>query len=811
MLKNYLKVALRTLLKHKSFSLINILGLAVGMPVCLLIILIIDEQRRIDRFHENQNRIYRITTRANEKATRRVYDFASAPAPLSPVLKNDYAEVEDAVRLLGFSGAAKYQDKLLEIDGFYAEASYFRIFSFDLTAGNRETALQAPFSAVISPEAGKKFFGDENPLGQVLAFSFGDVRITGVHEELAPGQRSHLEADILISFSTIRALQEQKFAMADPEDWNYHTRFYHYLLLAAEDKAPAVEAAFPEIIKRFYREDSPFEYAFSLQPLTGIALGPELVNQIGQVMEGTVLYIFLIVAFVVMVPAIFNYMSLTVARSLKRAKEIGVRKVVGAQRLQIIGQILCESIVVAMLALVPAVALLDLLLPLFNGFDFVEYLAVNWKTDWRVYAFFLMFSLGAGLLAGLFPAIFLSTMRPAQVLKGLSRIRGFSGLTVRKIFLVIQFALSLFFIINTTLFYRQFKFMLNADYGFDKERVVSVYLQDVPYDLLRNELLRHADIAGVSATSHLIGRANVLPHLPIRSDNLSEPIKAVNFYISENHLENLDFVLLAGRNFSNRFATDSTQAVILNETAMRRLGFGDARTAVGQVITVGENAGPVGRPSNGASMQIIGVVQDFHYARLQNSIEPVVLRYAPAKFTFAMVRVAPGDMTKAMSVIEASWQKLSVNLQPLHYQFLDEFILGAYNDMRDIILFLGIIAGLAIFIACLGLLGMAIFSAETRVKEIGIRKVFGASAAKIALLLSQDLVKLLAFAVLLVTPLLFAFINFMFLENVAFRITLGPEIFIPGLALVALLAFMTIASQTLKAARANPVEALRYE
>ncbi len=801
MLKNYLKVALRTLLKHKSFSLINILGLAVGMPVCLLIILIIDEQRRIDRFHENQNRIYRITTRANEKATGRVYDFASAPAPLSPALKNDYAEVEDAVRLLDFNGAAKYQDKLLEIDGFYAEASYFHIFSFDLMAGSRETALQAPFSAVISPAAGKKFFGDENPLGQVLAFSFGDVRITGVLKELAPGQRSHLEADIWVSFSTIRALQEQKIAVADPENWNYHTGFYHYLLLTDGDKAPAVEAAFPEIIMRFYREDSPHEYAFSLQPLTGIAMGPELVNQIGNVMEGTVLYIFLIVAFVIMVPAIFNYMSLTVARSLKRAKEIGVRKVVGAQRLQIIGQILCESIVVAMLALVPSIALLDLLLPLFNGFDFVEYLAVNWKTDWRVYAFFLMFSLGAGLLAGLFPAIFLSTMRPAQVLKGLSRIRGFSGLTVRKIFLVIQFALSLFFIINTTLFYRQFKFMLNADYGFDKERAVSVYLQDVPYDLFRNELLRHADIAGVSATSHLIGRANVLPHLPIQSGHLSEPIKAVNFYISENHLENLDFVLLAGRRFSSRFATDSTQAVILNETAAGRLGFDDARAAVGQVITVGENA----------SMQVIGVVQDFHYARLQNNIDPVVLRYAPPQFTFAMVRVAPGDMTKTMSVIESSWEKLSVNLQPLHYQFLDEFILGAYNDMRDIILFLGIIAGLAIFIACLGLLGMAIFSAESRVKEIGIRKVFGASAAKIALLLSQDLVKLLAFAVLLVTPLMFAFINFMFLEHVAYRITLGPEIFIPGLALVALLAFMTIASQTLKAAQANPVEALRYE
>ena len=801
MFKNYLKVALRTLLKHKSFSLINILGLAVGMPVCLLIILIINEQRRIDQFHLNKNRIFRIMTQAKDKATGRVRDYASAPGPLSQTLQNDYVEVKDAVRLLGFNGAAKFEEKLLEIDGFYAEASYFDIFSFDLSAGDRKTVLQEPFSAVISQAAGEKFFGNENPLGHVLSFSFGDVRITGVLKDLEPDQRTHLNADLLISFSTIRALQNQKIAVADPEDWNHYTVFYHYLLLASGDNAPAVEAAFPKIIKRYHRDDAPYEYAFSLQPLTGIALGPELVNQFGQVMEGTVLYIFLVVAFIIMVPAIFNYVSLTVARSLQRAKEVGVRKVVGAQRTQIIGQILCESIVVAMLALIPVIALLDLLMPLFNGFQFVEYLAVDWRTDWRVYGFFIAFSLGAGLLAGLFPAMFLSTMKPAQVLKGLSRIPGFSGLTLRKVFLVIQFALSLFFIVNATLFYRQLKFMLNADYGFDKENVVSVHLQGVPYELFRNELLRHAEIIDVSAASELIGRANVIPHLPIQSGNVSEPIKAVEFYISENYLESFDFALLVGRSFSNRFATDSTQAVILNETAARRFGFTDRTAAIDQIITIGENV----------SMQIVGVVKDFHYRGLANRIEPVVLRYAPAQFAFAMVRVAPGDVTKAMNVIDETWKKLSVNPQPLQYQFLDEYVLGAYNDLRDIILVLGIIAGLAIFIACLGLLGMAIFNAESRIKEIGIRKVFGASAKNIAVLLSQDLVKLLAFAVLLVTPLLFAFINIMFIENMAYRIALGPGIFIPALALVTLFAFMTIGSQTLKAALANPVDSLRYE
>jgi len=801
MLKNYLKVALRTLLKHKSFSLINILGLAIGLPVCLLIILMIQEQRNLDRFHQNKDRIYRIITRAKDQATGRVRDFASAPAPLSQTLRNDYGQVEDAVRLLGFNDIAQYEEKLLAIGGFYAEASYFHIFSFDLAVGNRETALAEPFSAVISQKAGTKFFGDENPFGKVLAFSFGDVRITGVLKELAPGPKSHLQADILISFSTIRALQAQKISMPDPEDWDHYTVFYHYLLLTDRHQAPAVEAVFPEIVKRFYRDESPFEFVFSLQPLTGIALGPELVNQIGRVMEGTVLHIFLIVAVIIMLPAIFNYISLTVARSLKRAKEIGVRKVVGAHRAQIIGQILCESVVVAMLALVPAVALLDLLLPMFNGFQFVEYLAVDWRTDWSIYGFFLTFSIGAGLLAGLIPALILSTIQPAQVLKGLSQIKGFSGLTWRKVLLVLQFALSLFFIVNTTLFYRQLKFMLNANYGFDKENVVGVALQEVPYGIFRNELLRRTGIAEVSAASHLIGRANIFPYLPVQSDKIAEPIKAVDFYISENHLENLDFVLLSGRSFSSRFATDGTQAVILNETAARRLGF-DHLTAIGQTIRVGDSA----------TMQAVGVVKDFHYRSMQNNIEPVVLRYAaPSQFSFAMVRIAPGGVAKAISAIEAVWKKLSPTLAPVQYQFLDEYILGAYNDLRDIVKFLGVIAGLAVILACLGLLGMAIYSTESRVKEIGIRKVFGASTAKIVALLSQDLVKLLAFAVVAVTPFWWMFANIMFLERMAYRVALGPDIFIPGLALVACLAFIIISSQTIKAALANPVEALRYE
>lgn len=801
MFSNYFKVAFRTLIKHKSFSLINILGLAIGMPVCLLLILVVSGQRNLDQFHANKERIFRVVTRVTEKTTGNVNDLASAPAPLSPLLNSELTEIEDAVRLLGFYGAAKYDQKLLSVEGFYAEQSYFSVFSFPLRAGNRGTALQDPFSAVISADLGNKLFGEQDPMGRVLTFSFGDVLVTGVLESPVAGQQSHLKRDILISFSTLEALQGLQSGVMDLTDWNNHTTMYHYLLLNDGEQAPLVEAAFPRLLKGVLRDDAPYSYQYSLQPLTGIALGPELMNQIGRVMEGTMLTIFLIVSFIIMVPVVFNYISLTVARSLQRAREIGIRKVIGAQRQHVVMQVLFESVMVAVLSLVPAVALLDLLLPVFNDFQFVEYIAADWKSDGSVYAFFLLFGVGAGILAGILPAVVLAAVNPSSALKGLSRMRGFSGLTLRKIFLVIQFVLSLFFIILTTLFHQQFAFMLNADYGFDKEHIVSVHLQDVPYELFRSEVLRQAGVLDVSAASHPIGRANVTPALPIQSGNVSEPIRAVGFSISENHLENLRFTLLSGRNFSSQFATDSTEAIIVNETAVRRLGFDDPAAAVGQVVTVGENA----------TMKIVGVTTDFHYARLQNSIDPVVLRFSPDRFVYALVRVAPGDMMNAMAGIESVWSKLSVDVQPLHYQFMDEFIEGAYNDMRDIIVFLTIIAALAITIACMGLLGMAIFSTETRVKEIGIRKVFGASALNVVVLLSRDLVKLFVLAVLIVTPLLWAFINFMFFERVAFRVELGFSTVVPGFLLVVLLALLTIGSQTIKAANKNPVESLKYE
>ena len=801
MFKNYLTITMRTLLKYKSFSAINILGLALGMPVCLLIILSIIEQRSMDQFHENKDRIYRIITTAENKSSGDRHHFASAPAPLVQTLIDDYSGVEDAVQLVRFYAAGNYQDKVLDIGGFYADESFFNIFSFDLKAGDRDKALIEPFSAVISLETQKKFFGEENPLGKILSFSFGDVLITGVLNDLEPGQISHLNYDILLSFSTIRVLRDQGFQMVNPNDWNNHTSFYNYLLLTSNKASSQIEAAFPQIINRISNELSKHNYQFRLQSLTGIALGPTLYNHLGTVMDTEVLIIFIIVAIIMMLPAVFNYISLTMARSLKRAKEIGIRKVSGANRAQIIRQFVSESVVVALLSLIPAYVLLTLLLPVFRDFQFVEYMAVDWTSNYWVYLFFIAFSVVVGIFAGLLPAIYLSSMLPVQVLKGMSRIRGFSGLTIRKVLLIVQFTLSLFFILNTALIHKQVKFMLNADYGFDKENVISVGLQNTSYDLFRNELMNKADIIDVSAASSIIGRVYIKPNFSIQSKNLSEPIKAVEFSISENYLENLGFTLKAGRSFSKSFSTDPAQAIILNETAAQRLGFTNNRDAINQMIKV----------DGSANMQVVGIVQDFHYNRLHSAIEPVILRNNPAHYRYAMVRLQPGDITGRIDQVKSAWQDVSAGNEVLRYQFLDDYILGAYNDMRDIAVFLKIIAGLAIFIACLGLLGMAIFNTESRTKEIGIRKVLGASVGKIVMLLSKDMVKLLAIAIGIAATLDLLFITNVWMNQFPYREDIGPGLFVFGIGLVAALAFITIGTQTFRAASAKPVETLRNE
>jgi len=798
MLKNYLKVAFRTFARHKGYSLINLLGLSASMSVSLLIILFIKEQKSYEQFHEHKDRIFRIISEVRPAPTGNTTAFASSPAPLASVLRHEYPDIEAIARLGKLNGTALYNGKSLAISGLWAEPSLFEIFSFALIAGDPQKALAAPNSLIITQQTAAKFFGAENPIGKVLALeSLGDFTVTGLLQK--PAGKTHLQSEVFASFATLTALENQGILPKALDDWNNHSRYYNYLLLAERASAAELGAKLAATAERFYPADNPNRYAFRLQALPDINLGPLLSNQIEHFTPNFAAYFLAGLALVLMLSAGINYVSLSVARSLKRAKEIGLRKVVGAQRLQIIKQFLIESVLFIFVALFISCLLLEWLVPQWNSLLLVRndemQISPDFIANTTTSFIFIAFSLVVGLLAGLYPALYLSRLMPAKVIKGLPASKGFTGLTLRKALVVVQFAFSLIFIVSTILIYRQAEFFFAAEYGFNKENVINIPLREVPYAAFRNELSRSSH---VSATSLIPGDSFAMPRTNIRREQTDELTAAVLQSIDEHFIENLELTLAAGRNFS-AFSTDQEQAVILNEKAVRELGFGAPLDAVGQIIVVGENS----------EARIIGVVQDYQFDFLWRPIGPLVLQFDPAQFRFANVRFRENDRAAALAFLEAAWRKFD-RFHSFEYQFFDEQVEGNYRDFKDLIGIIGLTASLALIIACLGQLGMVSYSMQARIKEIGIRKVLGATVSQTVLLLSKDFVKLILGAIVVATPAAWL-INNLWLQAIANRVEFYWWVIGLGILSTLALALATIGSQTIKAALANPVDSLRYE
>jgi putative ABC transport system permease protein len=476
---------------------------------------------------------------------------------------------------------------------------------------------------------------------------------------------------------------------------------------------------------------------------------------------------------------------------------------VGAQRLQIIKQFLIESVLFIFVALFISCLLLEWLVPQWNSLLLVRndewQISPDFIADKTTGFIFIAFSLMVGFLAGLYPALYLSRLTPAKVIKGLPAGKGFAGLTLRKALVVVQFAFSLIFIVSTILIYQQAEFFFEAEYGFNKENVINIPLREVPYAAFRNELSRSSHIVAVSATSLIPGDSFGMPRTNIRREGTDELIAAVLQSIDEHFIDNLELTLVAGRNFLPVFSTDREQAVILNEKAVRELGFGAPLDAVGQVIVLGENS----------EVRIIGVVKDYQFDFLWRPIGPLVLQFDPAQFRFANVRFRENDRAAALAFLKATWRKFD-RLHSFEYQFFDEQVEGNYRDFKDLIGIIGLTASLALIIACLGQLGMVSYSMQARVKEIGIRKVLGATVSQVVLLLSKDFVKLILVAIVVAAPAAWL-INNLWLQAIANRVAFYWWIIGLGILSTLALALATIGSQTIKAALANPVEVLRYE
>lgn len=795
MLKNYLLVTLRTLRKNKGFSAINILSLALSMALCLLIILMIADQKSTDQFHSKQDRIHRVITELTVRSGPMW--FATSPAQMADVLQTNYPGIEATLSMSRLRALGTADDRSFPVRGIYAEGTFFDFFDFPLRTGQPDQALTQPNTVVISEALAQKFFQEADPLGKTLTLDRGgEFLVTGVFEPIQ--QRSHLEFELVASYATLETQQRV------PERWRNNVfSFYTYLLLEDGTTIDEIETHFRDVITNQFEGGDEFLTSFETQPVTGIKMGRELSNRLSSGMPPLLIYFLGGLGILIVLTACFNYVNLSVARSLQRAKEVGVRKTFGAHRSQVIKQFLSESVVIAISALLLGGVLLVWMIPAFNSLTFVQEIGLNLSfdsIDAPLVLLFFGFSLAVGLLAGLYPAVVLSAFRPVRVLRGLA-VSGFAGSRLRKMLLVTQFTLSLLFIVSTLLFFEQSGLVLSADYGFDREHVLNIDLHDVPYETLRAELLRQPGVADVSAVS-VIPATGDRQGLNIRLPGSDSPFFALVFSIDEHFTRNLKLDVVAGRAFSSEFATDKDGALMLNEAALRQWDLGSPLEAIGTVVQL--NVDNEERP-----FEIVGIVKDFHFEDLDSPIRPLMLRLDAEGVRYANVRVEPLAASSVIANLKTLWEGLPTT-HPFDYVFYDEQIAERYAYLTDVTRIVGVAASFAILIACLGLLGMASLTAQTRQREVGIRKVLGATTNHLVFLLSREFLLLVALAVVLAVPLAW-FLNDLWLQEFVVRAHIGISVVALSVSALALLALLAMGSQTLKAALTNPVDTLRSE
>ena len=801
MFRSCLKIALRNALKHKSYSLINILGLATGMTCGVLILLYVQNEWAFDRFHAKGERIYRINKTVHDESGG-ITHTAEMPGNFAPALVQDYPEVESAVRLRPWWSEmlVSHGEKNLKIDHVvFTDSTFFQVFDFELVAGDRGQVLRAPLTAVITEEVARQFFGEADPMGQVLLGLF-DMPLTVVGIARKPPVHSHIQFNILISWSTsTNSAYAERFTWMNR--WITQTAFT-YVLLAPGADPHALETKFPAFMQKYMARwaDKYFPY---LQPLhevhlkaANIPLSFQMNLHAGNLQTVRILTL---IAVLVLIIACINYMNLATARAVRRAPEVGVRKAVGAEKRQLVGQFLGEALAFALLALLLAAVFTELCLPAFNRLTLRELAFEPLAHPQLLFGMFGV-ALFVGLAAGTYPAFVLSSFQPIAALRGGSARRLPEGFS-RQVLVVVQFCFSIFLIIATLVVQQQRDFMRDKNLGFEREQVVML---DIPNSTLRTqvqafktELLRHPNVLAATLASGgpAIGTMgfDVLPEGRPSSARFAVPTIGVDFDFAKTY----GLEIAHGRDFNRSFPTDST-AVLITEPRAQQLG-GDS--PLGKHLALGSD-----QPQD---LTVIGVVKDFHIRAVHQKIEPVLLYVTDRRFHHLSVKLAGQDLPETLRFLAAIWARFE-DKHPFEYRFLDESFERYYLAEQRLAQALGVFSGLAISIACLGLLGLAAYVAEQRTKEVGMRKVLGASLASIVGLLSIDFVKLVLLANLVAWPIAYFAMN-KWLQDFAYRIDLGGWIFALAGGMALLIAVLTVSTQAIKAALTNPVEALRYE
>ena len=789
MFKNYLKIALRKLKNSPVYSGINIFGLAIGLSCFIVIMGYIHYEISFDQFHEKADRTYRVTVQQPDYFYLGTNHYATTPAPLEKAITDDFPEVETATTIGKRSLYLSVEDDTFNEKGIIATPSFFDVFTFPLSEGDPQTALASPNSIVLTSALASKMFGKNASVGKTVTRKDGlEFTVTGIIEKVP--ENSHFTFDFITAASSDESYSQ------NVAEWR-NSGWYTYVVLKEGTNASLLQFKFPEFIAKY----SSANYKYYLQPLTDIHLRSDINFELSANNNITYIYIFAGIAIIVLLLAAINYMNLAVAQSMKRAKEVGLRKVVGAHRGQLVAQFLSESLLSAVLALFIALLLSDLALPLFDVLV-GRPLSLSFLQEPTYLTILLGSVLASGLISGSYPAFYITRLQPNKAIKGIQKKES-NHFSLRNLLIVGQFATSIILVVGSIVIYQQMRYIQTSEMGYEREHILTLNIQSrhmtQNFDLIRQELLQHPRIDEISASLQLPN--NIDAQTTIRgwegSENSDQEQPIYITSVDYNFIDLYDIDILRGRNFSEEISSDTTEGTyLINETAAKTLGWNED-SAIGKSMTAWGGRGTV-----------IGVVKDFHMHSLHTQIQPLTMYLAPNQFNYISLKLQSNNLSETVNHVTKTLSDFSG--YPVSYSFLDDAFDDQYKSelkLNEIVTYFTL---LALFIACLGLFGLAAYSAEQRTKEIGIRKVLGASIGNIVTLLSKDFIRLVILGFIIAIPIAWYSMN-QWLADFAYRIEISPGIFALAGISALLIALLTVSWQSIKAALSNPVESLKSE
>jgi ABC-type antimicrobial peptide transport system permease subunit len=798
MIRSYVKTSGRSIMRHKLFAGINIIGLAISMCVGLLVISFLSDLYSYDDFHEKKARIYRVITHDQNTIDKHTMDLACGSLAAGKKVEESVPGIESITFIRWqFGGDAVVGDKTLPLSGMWANTSFFNVFTFPFLKGNPATALQKPNSIVLTEKSARKLFNGVDVVGKLIKMDTVNYIVTGVIKDVP--RLSHLQFESLCSYATIEGRRAD--GDGDIMSWENIYSNFTYLVLRPDANKAAMQTALDKLAAAENVTLNHRKITLSLQPMNDMVIGSHLANSIGTALETPVVLVLAGLALIVIISACFNYTNLSIARSLTRSREVGIRKVIGANRRNVAGQFITESILIALFALVVSFCLFLILKQQFLALDPHIQSMVSLELTPRLIIYFVSFAVVTGFIAGILPALFYSRITAIQVLNNASALKIFRHVNLRKSLIVVQYTFSLVFIAATIIGYHQYRSFLTYDLGFSTKNIINIKTQGNDADLLSKELYAVPGVKEISKSLMVISLGSVYGGQMKYKDPLDSAGVQMNF-VDEHYIPVHEYKLLAGTNFTNTAANGNETQVIVNQELIRRfkVGNGDPQKAIGEILKV-----------DTAKLAIIGVLKDFHYGTLNNKIEPAVLRYNTSKSPgYLNVKVESPDLTAVMASINDAWRKTD-KVHTVDAQFYDDQIAEAYSVFSVMTRIIGFFSFLAVVIASMGLFGMVVYTTEKRLKEISIRKVMGAKESTLVYLMSKSFIFLLILSALIALPATWIFFDKVVLVNLAYHQPLRISDQLLSFLLVMIIAGVMIGFQTLKVARSNPAKVLKRE